>query len=650
MYRVLFKKRTSLAGFALSIIFLCQCQNAGAQSEEELKTLLMFYNEKDLVISPTRSPKPVSLVAENITVITAKEIKQLNAHTVAEALNRIPGLFVDSFGNDFGSVSFLNIQGSEPRHVLVLVDGVRWNFLSDGFAETNSIPVGIIERIEIIKGPASSTWGSSLGGVVNILTKPAGKGVKPTGLIQASYGRSKSQDYRAEVDGRVGSVGYYLHAALQDSRGLRSSRAFENESLYAKFDIPLSHYGDITLSAGYSAPRNHFGKFPSEGLTSKGTIRTFFATASLDVPLTKKLELHMSLHTTRQKHAQAHDVLETGSKGSSGERYLDNIHDETTIGVRAKLVWNHRQHLIVCGADFDHGHLEQKLKAGQALQLARVPAVKRSHPHIDRWALYANDTLSLGRWSFTPGFRYDHDDITGSFFSPSLGITWRLGDNTIFKASIARGFSSPALSWTSAGGLFLEPNPSLEPETVWSYQAGIESAVADYLWLKAVAFRHDVKNAITGERFATGPPTFNDRLVNGGKTRRQGFELEAETLPLYHVSFRAGVSLAHITPSNERGARHVYTYNIGLVYDDMHSLTVHLSGYYIWWNYDSIYQAEYKNFIWDINLIKTVFTNRKYSGEFFCTAHNIFNGSQYTLGDYKNPGKWLEVGMRFMFN
>ena len=110
----------------------------------------MYYREKELVVTPTRHPKPISQVAENITVVTAKEIEEMNAHTVAEVLNRVTGLFVN-FNQDFGSTSLLHIQGSEQRHVLVLLDTIPWNFLSDGAAETNSIPVGIVERIEIIK-------------------------------------------------------------------------------------------------------------------------------------------------------------------------------------------------------------------------------------------------------------------------------------------------------------------------------------------------------------------------------------------------------------------------------------------------------------------------------------------------------------------
>jgi vitamin B12 transporter len=175
--------------FTLALFIIPFSQTACAEPTEEMQTILMYYNEEDLVITPTRFPKPISNVAENITVITAKDIDEMNAHTIAEVLERVPGLFV-SFNRDFGATSLMIIQGSEQRHVRVQVDGVPWNLLSEGAAETNSIPTGIIQRIEVVKGPASSAWGSALGGIINIITKPAGTTKTPSGTLSMSYGET----------------------------------------------------------------------------------------------------------------------------------------------------------------------------------------------------------------------------------------------------------------------------------------------------------------------------------------------------------------------------------------------------------------------------------------------------------------------------
>ncbi|MDY6973415.1 MAG: TonB-dependent receptor [Thermodesulfobacteriota bacterium] len=631
---------------ALAVVF--RCLTSWAQSGEEMQVLRMFYNDEDLVISPTRHPKPISQVAENITVITAKEIEDMNAHTVAEVLDRVPGLFIN-FNRDFGATSLIQAQGSEERHVLVLTDGIPWNFLNSGGAETNSIPVGIIERIEVIKGPGSSAWGSALGGVVNIITRPAGTTERPTGTISASYGKEDTQDYRAGLAGRAGSVGYYLFAGSQDADGLRSSREFDGYSLYSKFNIPLSTNVAADLSMGYTQPDIGLGDFITEGLRQSAGSHVFFATASLSAPLTRELNLSLSLHHLKQKSILTNNSLGWGLKGPPGVLYLETEYDEKTTGGHGKLVFDHGQHTAVLGVDIDHGKLDQVLEAGAFLQLVGAPARSTSHPDMDTWAVYANDTIVLGRWSVTPGIRYDHNSITGSFVSPSLGVTCLLGNDSLIRASAARGFTIPPLSWTSGGALFLDPNRSLDHEEVWSCQAGVESRALPYLWVKATLFRHEVDDTLTKDLYGAGPPGYNDLYANDGEITRHGLELEAETLPFYNMTVSAGYACAHMRPSNEHGSDNIYSCNIGIRYDDNKSFTAELFGHYVWWDLDKAWGASYDDFIWDLNLRKKILSRQGSDADLFLTAHNLFSGSQYTYIDSRNPETWLEAGMRLRF-
>jgi vitamin B12 transporter len=601
--------------------------------------LLLFWDEKELYVqSATRYEKPISQVAENMTVITAKEIEDMNAHTVAEVLNRVTGIFVDFQGQDFGSSSLLHIQSSmhpsfPERHALVLLDGIEWNLLNDGHAETNSIPVGIIERIEVIKGPASSSWGSSLGGVINIITKAAGNTARPSGALSASYGERNTQDYRGEVSGKAGPVGYYLFAGRQESGGLRNNRSFDNYSLYSKFSIPVSKDIKLGFTLGYSDPHMKSFESPDIDLTSRLFFRTFFATANLDAAITPDLSLNVSLRTFKQKAGQLNNIL------STADLFLDNISDEETTGGTVKLLWKHGPHTAVFGVDASHGRDDQILEGIFS---------STAHSVIDKWAVFANDTIVIGRFSLTPGIRYDHNNITGSFTSPSLGATYRLADRTLLRASIARGFTVPPMGFTSGGALFLDPNPELKSESVWSYQAGVESGVCDHLWVKATAFYHDLNDAIEKVPFGGRTPADNDMFFNTGGIRRKGLELEAETAPFYNFSFRAGFAYLHTKTSSNADTDAAYEYNLAVKYEDHDRFLAQLFGHYVWWGLDDP-MAKYNAFIWDLNLRKRIFTSERKSAEVFLTGHNIFNGAQYASSIAQNPGRWVEAGLRIKF-
>jgi len=146
-----------------------------------------------------------------------------------------------------GTPSTARIQGSGFEHALVLIDGVKLNNLSDNAADIAAIPVQYIERMEIIKGPASSSWGSSLGGVVNVITKNAGNAAGMEGSLSGSFGEKSTGDYRAELSGKKGDAGYYLYAGNLDSEGLTSNTHYDVGSLYTKLRWNAVEKGRLIL-------------------------------------------------------------------------------------------------------------------------------------------------------------------------------------------------------------------------------------------------------------------------------------------------------------------------------------------------------------------------------------------------------------------
>jgi len=625
---VSYGKIAVLLFFLLAVISLSISAPAFATSEEEKSFLNMWFTEDELqIISTTRSLKSITRVAENVEVVTAEDIALMNAHTLADVLYTVNGVEVDPGGGP-GSLATVAIQGSETRHVAVYVDGILINNLSDNFPDISSIPAQNIERIEIIKGPASSVWGSSLGGVINVITKGPGSKEKLSGTISASYGKDDTGDFRAETYGNRDAFGYYAYAGRLQSNGLTQGFDANENFAYAKMSYNFQAGSSLILTAFFGNNERGVGE------SVEDRENRFLGGLSFNTPLGNELSLNVFARAS----------LLNSKFTSTGDGSSETRSDDGVYGATAKLTWKHGIQTVVMGSDYDYQHLSvHDIGGGTDF------SDKASQ---DKWAVYINDTIVWNKFSITPGIRYDDSETVKNFVSPSLGITYELSKNTILRAYVARGFNSPTLSQLSMSNEFFgfQANPGLQPEKIWSYQLGIETGALKYLWLKLTAFRNDISDAIV-----PALPTdarFLFTLSNEAKETRQGFGIEFRTLSFYKFSFFGGMTYIHAeNPDTDEVVKNIptLTYDLGLRYDDGKSLRGLLKAHYIWWNADADQMGQYNSVIVDMNIIKSLFRKGSRSLECFLTAHNIFDGSQYLNFFFKNPGRWIEAGLSYRF-
>jgi len=627
--------KTSLLFLCIYLVLIAFPTTVFAQIDEEMQVLQLFYQDNDLVVSATRAEKSVSQVAENISIITADDIKAMNAHTVADVLNTVTGLYLSNSTGP-GSPSDLTVQGSSTNHVTVVVDGVVQNSLSEGRPEVGSMRVQQVERIEIIKGPASSSWGSSLGGIINIITKSPDDSREFGGTISTSIGSQNTGDYRGEVSGTTGTVGYYLTGGGLLSDGLQPHSMLQSGNLYSKFQWQPFEDSILTLTLDYLNDSRGFGEFPQFDISVFNRDNRFSSTLSLQQNLTDKLILDLNFRTLQTK-------TEIKFSPYLSDAELLNVRvDESIFGGSVRLTWDQQWHTLVFGSDFDFGtsDSQQYISGSQ---------------HLDKWAAYLNDTMKIGRFSLTPGIRYDNTSTNGDFWSPSLGATFTIADSTFIRGYIARGFNTPPLGKTFGTGAFSLPNPSLKMETVWSYSAGFETAALRYIWLKTTYFRHDISDTITTISLPGDPnDPYDDREtnINAGKQRREGVEVELKTMPLYNLSLAGGFTF--INAKDKTTGEVVkdvprYSYDLKVQYDNNRIIKALLLGRYVDWNASPEAEGKYDALIWDLNLSKEFTLSDKVTAEVFFTAHNLFNGSQYAFSLFQNPRRWFEGGLRFAF-
>ncbi|WP_339136644.1 MAG: TonB-dependent receptor [Candidatus Electrothrix sp. GW3-4] len=537
---------------------------------------------------------------------------------------------------------FYRALGSQRHHVLLLLDGVRLNLNSNGRALTHFIPLGIIKRIEIIKGAASSSWGSALGGVINIITKDVGKSKRPTGNVHVSYGKRNSRDVAADVAGKVKALGYYFHGGNIDSEGLRLDRYAERDSVYCKMQLELPHTSRLTATAGSSDPfYKNLDWQDAWGITDLNLYtdvenRNFWGTLYFDTEITQEVTLHLSGQYFDNSYAANRHSLGTGLGGSQGELIFGEKWDDEVSSFIGRLTWTRESVIANLGFEASRSEMQYVSRSGGFFD---GPSFTEDEPVTeDRHGVYANLTYVKGDFSITPGLRYDDHSNSEETVNPSLGLTYLLTHDTLIKGAIAKGFSAPYLSSSST-------SPALEPENTWTYQAGIETGrIIPSLHLKGTLFYHDIQDA------------WDYNMVpwaNTGTIHLNGFEIEAKTAD-YH-----GLSLTgNFTYVKEKSKATSTTWeddetsiaNLIFSYrNTTYGLRTEMAGhYYRMTDYVINEKPEHSTVLWDLLIAKDLDILSP-GGEIYLKGRNVFNGDQYFDIDYSNPQQWIEAGLTFKF-
>lgn len=154
----------------------------------------------EYVVTATRTMKQLQEVPASVSVVTAKDIEERNVNTVKEALQHLPGVYVNQADNSDSSIM---MRGFGSTDILILVDGQQMNTGYNGSVNLNSINVENIEKIEVLRGAASSIYGGhAVGGVINITTKEA-KNIGAHGNVVVSYGSNETWKKAVQVNTKV---------------------------------------------------------------------------------------------------------------------------------------------------------------------------------------------------------------------------------------------------------------------------------------------------------------------------------------------------------------------------------------------------------------------------------------------------------------
>ncbi len=417
----------------------------------------------EIVVTANRVPSPAETVGSSVTVIGREEIERRHETSVLDLLRTVPGVEVSRTGGP-GTVASVFIRGANSNHTLVLIDGVRALNTSGGF-DFSGLGTDNVERIEVLRGPQSTLYGSeALGGVVSITTRRGRPGFHAS--LDARAGSLDTREGKLVLDGGSERFDYSLSfsdretdgvSAASEPRGNTEKDPFSEESFSGRFSLRLPASGRLDLVARHADTGSALDGFtigvgPTDDLNFTQKRRLSVASLQLFQPLASRVNLRVHASASRDE-----------SRLRDPDTDFNNADFESRVSEAS------------AQADFallDSGIASDTLVVGAAKERRQGETVSAFYDEsldVDS-AWIENDWSWRERLSVTAGVRHDRysgsgEETTYRVTSSYLVSSWRL------FGSVGTGFRGPSfdeLFFPFAG------NPDLVPESSRGWDVGTE--------------------------------------------------------------------------------------------------------------------------------------------------------------------------------
>lgn len=602
---------------------------AYAEQDQDTATAELF---GDTVIPTTtfgRSPRPVNQVAENVTIISREEMGRLQAHTLGDVLQYYPGVLAYPMRMQ-ADLSVPMVQGLPNRQTLVTLDGIPLNNGSDGAIDIGIIPIGFLDRIEIVKGPAASVWGRSVGAVINLVTQEPNRDRTLSGQLNGADGTKHSRYGEVHVSGTLPETGtgYFLAATANRTGGFQTNVNSESRSVYAKLTQDIGPDTDISALFARSSANRNILNLPGQNVHGENEGAAYFAIGRVHHQFSPGSDFEAQIYAYNLKVDNRFYNLQPIPPilPVAGFKVQSQGIIEETEGVQLSYKKAASGYWFSLGVDASMSSLRNS-----DFSMAPPPVNSRKVSDPYNVAEYISAGYNLTRdLTLTGAYRYDWYSKLDNTHSPNVGLIYKMTEKSLLRATYGFGYSLPTIS-----------SGSSEFETLWRAQIGFETSDIPVLWLKASGFYDRTRNVKLQLKFFDTTPEKNHALT------REGFEIEAKTTPFFDTSLGAGYTYAHIYNSDtEADIKGLPRHHLLLSANyRAHGADATLYARYINWNSTVAKDA----FVWDFLYNQRVMSWETGNASIQFSARNIFNASQYSSTTFPNPPLRLDAGLQVNF-
>lgn len=435
------------------------------------------------IVPPTPAIPPSQ---SNTTVITAENMEAHQDTTVQQALQRVTGVTVNEMVP--GISSYVKLNGDD--RVLILVDGqslanAQGSGYGRGSVDLASLPgIGAIDHIEVTKGSGSVRYGSgAVGGVINIVTK---KGDRRESSLDAYTGSWGMHGYTLTDSGRAGATSWLVSGSLEQREyyafphGANTDHShgdIAKKSLSLRLDQDLTDQTSLTVKAYHQDYHGH-------GSTYKADPAGWYLTANK--PIDRLVNDYSVTYHFKKQTAQPGFLRYFNDYQRT---YWSNHYFTRTQGLEWQDNWQFGSHQhVTAGAEWTED-------MGTNYEAHYID--KKRHNQ----AFYAEDALTFGKFTVTPGLRWDRNSTFGSHQTPRLAMNYKANDAFNVYASWGRVFSPPRLNdqfymTTSRGQITSQGNENLQPEEGYTETLGFQYQAGPKTVLEGSVFHSNLQHVI----------------------------------------------------------------------------------------------------------------------------------------------------------
>ena len=497
---------------------------------------------RTVVVSASTVPRPAASLSQAVTVLSGDDLRARGVTRVSDALREVPGASLVQSGS-FGALTSLFLRGGESRYTKVLIDGVPVN-APGGFFDFSHLTTDNIDRIEIVRGPASVIYGAdAVSGIVQIFTRSGSNERRAS--LSARGGTYRSFDLNGDLVGSTPLGGLSLGAGHHSSDGILSfNNQYRNGTLSSALTLAHGAGGDARIAARYTAAEFHYPTdFTGQPVDSNSYRVQHRLTVGLDASRNFKANLQARLLAGNNDVSDLSEDIAVPFGSSTPQHsafrsrgYRRNIEGrfafflptDATLSVGAAV---EREH--------EHSSSGSGVVGGPTTETDSFDASRQN-------VAYYSELLGnlADRFAYTISGRVDDNSDYRRFATYRLGANTRLVQWLRLRTALSTAFNAPAFNQLRPT-LYTVGSPDLRPERIFSGEVGLVASLrSDEARLSASYFAQRFSDLI---QYVNGdPPTFKGSFANLTGASSNGYEAELQVVPV--VNWKGSASYTIVRP------------------------------------------------------------------------------------------------------